>query len=89
MPTCRGVFEAFEGLPEAGKLISQAGDVIRVTRYRRHPSQPSLFQRRALPALSRRAPSVGRGHQQTPWMEAGDPTGPPKSDPGAACGPLG
>ena len=22
-------------------------------------------------------------------MEAGDPTGPPKSDPGAACGPFG
>ena len=29
------------------------------------------------------------GHRRTPWMKAGDPTGPPISDPGVACGPLG
>ena len=89
MPTYRGVLGTFEGLPQAGNADFAKGDVIRVTRYRRDPSQPSLSQRRAFPSLSRRTPSIGRGHRRTPWMEAGDPTGPPKSDPGAACGPLG
>ena len=77
MPTYRGVLGTFEGLPSAGNADFGKGDVICATRYRRDPSSRALSQRRAFPSLSSRTPSIGRGRQQTPWMEAGDPTGPP------------
>src|SRR6185312_10861558 len=56
---------------------SGKGDVIRVTRYRRDPASRAFHSGGPPPSLSRRTPSIGRGHRRTPWMEAGDPTGPP------------
>jgi hypothetical protein len=89
MLTCRGVLEAFEGLPKARNADFAKGDVICVTRYRRDPSQPSLSQRRAFLSLTSRTPSIGAGTPTNTVDGGGGPNWSTESDPGAACGPLG
>jgi len=89
MPTYRGVLGTFEGLPHARNADFAKGDVICATRYRRAPSQPSLSQRRAFSALSRRTPSIGRGHRRTPVDGGGGPNRSTEIGPWSRVRPLG
>jgi hypothetical protein len=88
MLTCRGVLEAFEGLPSAGNADFAKGDVIRVTRYRRDPTS------RAFPSGGPPLPFApnsihGAGTPTNTVDGGGGPNWSTESDPGAACGPLG
>ena len=64
-------------------------EMIRVTRYRRDPSRPSLFPAAGLPLPFALSFIRWAGTPTNTVDGGGDPTGPPKIGPGARLRPLG